>query len=75
MNKCIKKAIAICKSQQALANAVGVSQMTISMWLRGHGISSCYVPAIVKATKGKVTYQEICDELEQLALQKKHNKG
>lgn len=65
MNVAINKAIEHCGSQTALANACGVSQNAVSLWLNGGGISAKYIPRIVKATKGKVSSDELLAELEE----------
>lgn len=64
MNVAISKAIEHCGSQSALANACGVSQNAVSLWLNGGGISAKYIPRIVKATQGQVTSDELLAELE-----------
>lgn len=66
MNKAIQRAISICGSQKKLAEHCGVSQMSISYWVKGGGISAKYIPLIVKATDGKVRADEICPELAPL---------
>lgn len=64
MNVVIEKAISLAGSQSDLAKIVGVGQSTVSKWLNGAEISSRYISAIVKATDGKVTTDELLKSLE-----------
>ncbi|BDE02164.1 YdaS family helix-turn-helix protein [Pasteurella multocida] len=63
MNKVIDKAISICGSRKKLAEACNVSEMAVSLWLRGGGINGKYVTPISKATNGKVSEKEILNSL------------
>ncbi|QFH71185.1 helix-turn-helix domain-containing protein [Enterobacter sp. E76] len=63
MNHVIEKAINIAGSQSDLAKQVGVGQSTVSKWLNGSEISSRYISALVKATNGEVTTEEILKSL------------
>ncbi|KGT87217.1 antirepressor [Erwinia typographi] len=63
MNIVIQKAITIVGSQKELARKVGVNQSAVSKWLCGGGIRSQYIPALVDATDGKVTTEEILGSL------------
>lgn len=63
MNHVIEKAINIAGSQSDLAKQVGVGQSTVSKWLNGAEISSRYISALVKATNGEVTTEEILKSL------------
>ncbi len=63
MNHVIEKAINIAGSQSDLAKLVGVGQSTVSKWLNGAEISSRYIPALVDATSGEVTTEEILKSL------------
>lgn len=75
MNRLVEKAISICGSQNKLATLCEVKQSSVNKWLHGEGIKGCHISPIVRATNGQITHQEICDELERLALQKQSNKG
>lgn len=63
MNDIIQKAINIAGSQSELARRVGVDQSAVSKWLFGGGIRAHYIPAIVKATQGQISVDEILDSL------------
>ncbi|AZI13564.1 YdaS family helix-turn-helix protein [Avibacterium paragallinarum] len=66
MNKVLTKIIAECGgTQKSLAKKCGVSQMTVSYWLRGGGINAKYIPLIAKASNGKVTEAEILRSLSE----------
>ncbi|ABR74578.1 transcriptional regulator [Actinobacillus succinogenes] len=62
-NKVIEKAISICGSQASLSQKCGVSQVSVSFWLNGGGISAKYIPLIAKATDGKIGEIEILKSL------------
>lgn len=64
-NKVIEEAISICGSQVKLSQKCGVSQVSVSFWLNGGGISAKYIPLIAKATNGKVSEIEILNSLTQ----------
>ncbi|AUX72460.1 transcriptional regulator [Erwinia pyrifoliae] len=64
MNIVIQKAIDIVGSQRELAQKVGVNQSAVSKWLCGGGIRSKYITALVIATNGTVTFEEILSSLE-----------
>ncbi|MDG6880968.1 Uncharacterized protein conserved in bacteria, prophage-related [Phocoenobacter uteri] len=64
-NKVIEKAIDMCGSQKKLALACGVTQATVSYWLRGMGISSQYLLKIEKATNKAITVEEIIKSLHE----------
>ena len=64
-NQVIEKAISICGSQAKLSQMCGVSQVSVSFWLNGGGISAKYIPLIARATKGKVSEIEILKSLTQ----------
>jgi len=63
MNDVIQKAINIAGSQSELARRVGVDQSAVSKWLFGGGIRAHYIPAIVKATMGEISVNEILASL------------
>ncbi|HHQ6246029.1 YdaS family helix-turn-helix protein [Haemophilus influenzae] len=63
MNESIKTVVEIIGTQKALAEACNVSQMTVSYWLKGGGISGKYIPLIAKASNGKVTETDILRSL------------
>lgn len=67
----LKKAINSAGGRKQFAEAVGVSEMAVSYWLRGTRITSEYISPIVRASKGTVTHEELCDELERLAKERK----
>lgn len=67
MSASLQRAISIAGSQEALGNAIGVSQGRVSQWLAGELIPVRYWPRIQTATKGEVTAQQLLDdELEKL---------
>ena len=51
------KAVEIAGGYRALAGKVGVSQQTVSNWMR-FGISRAKIADVVNATRGQVTWQE-----------------
>ncbi len=60
MNHSIEKAISICGSQKALADAVGVPASFVSQWLTGHRpVPPARCRAIEAATGGAVTAAEL----------------
>lgn len=60
MNVLIGKAIKACGTQQALADAVGVTQSFVSQWLNGERpVPSTKCRAIEVATDGAVTAAEL----------------
>lgn len=65
-NEVIEKAISILGSQANLGKECGVSQVSVSFWLKGGGINARYIPKIVKATKGKITAKQILNSLSDL---------
>lgn len=64
MNKAIEKAISGIGSQQILAKACGVSQQTVSLWLNGGKMDVKYIPAIIKATEGKVRAEDLRPDVD-----------
>ena len=64
-NETIKLAIQECGSQKALANACGVTQGAVALWLKGGGITGKYIPLIAKASNGKITEADILRSLTQ----------
>lgn len=67
MNTVIQKIITLVGSQKELADKVGVNQSAVSKWLGGGGIRSQYIPALVNASNGEVTTEEILRSLENAA--------
>lgn len=65
MNKVIEKAISECGSRKRLADACGVSPMTVYNWLNGSDIYGSRIKRISAATKGKVTVKEILQSLSE----------
>ncbi|MFC0140643.1 transcriptional regulator [Erwinia mallotivora] len=63
MNIVIKRAISIVGSQKELAKRVGVDQSAVSKWLRGGGIRSQYIPALIAATNEQLTALEIINSV------------
>jgi DNA-binding transcriptional regulator YdaS (Cro superfamily) len=51
----IERAIAIAGSQSKLADAIGVTQQTISNWLKGGAIKAEHCSAMERFTQGAVT--------------------
>lgn len=64
MNKAIEKAISGIGSQQILAKQCGVSQQTVSLWLCGGKMDVKYIPAIIKATEGKVRAEDLRPDVD-----------
>ena len=64
MNKAIEKAISGIGSQQILAKECGVSQQTVSLWLNGGKMDVKYIPAIIKATEGKVGAEDLRPDVD-----------
>jgi len=64
MNKAIEKAISGIGSQQILAKQCGVSQHTVSLWLNGGKMDVKYIPAIIKATEGKVRAEDLRPDVD-----------
>lgn len=64
MNKAIEKAISGIGSQQILAKECGVSQQTVSLWLNGGKMDVKYIPAIIKATEGKVRAEDLRPDVD-----------
>lgn len=62
-------------SQVSLAKELGVKQAQIAMWKKNNAISSQYISAIVRASNGTITHEELCDELERLAKERKAKKA
>lgn len=69
----IERAIAICDSQQGLADRIGVSQALISQWLSGALVHQRHFPGIVAATGGLVTAAELL-EFELAKLEKQNGR-
>ena len=56
----IRRAIEICGgTQAALAAAVGVSQPTVSRWLRGQAVDYAHAFSVQEATHGEVTQKKL----------------
>lgn len=64
MSEYVNKAIEICGSQSALARACGVSQPTVNLWLNGGKMDVKYIPAIIKATEGKVRAEDLRPDVD-----------
>ncbi|HDR1048313.1 TPA: helix-turn-helix domain-containing protein [Pasteurella multocida] len=60
----IKKVVDICGSQKKLADLCKVSQQAVNKWVKGGKIDVKYIPAIIKATNGKVTAEEIRPDVD-----------
>lgn len=68
MSASLQRAISIAGSQEALGNAIGVSQGRVSQWLAGELIPVRYWPRIQAATDKQVTVHELLeDELAKLS--------
>ncbi|MEX4687693.1 helix-turn-helix domain-containing protein [Haemophilus influenzae] len=63
LNETINLAIQECGTQKKLANACGVTQGAVALWLKGGGINGKYIPLIAKASNGKVTETDILRSL------------
>ena len=68
MNKAIEKAISGIGSQQILAKQCGVSQQTVSLWLNGGKMDVKYIPAIIKATEGKVRAEDLRPDVDWVVI-------
>lgn len=67
INKPIQTAIEVVGGQLKLAIKIGVAQPTVWNWLHEKKrVSPQYVPAIVKATKGKVLASDLRPDLPHL---------
>lgn len=66
MNVKIEKAIKFFGSQAKLAEACGVSQYSVSLWLNGGEYSAKYAARIEKATHGEITAKELCQALDEI---------
>lgn len=55
----IERAIAVAGSQTALADALGVTQQTVSNWLKGGVIRPEHCSAIERFTAGAVTRRDL----------------
>ena len=64
LKEIFEKAIQINGSQQELARKIGVSQFTISRWLKGEGVNSKYIQALSDATKNEITVEELIKALD-----------
>lgn len=63
-NKALTRAVEICGGQSALARAVGVKQAHVWNWLNvSKRVPADHVPAIEKATGGKVTRRDLRPDL------------
>ncbi|AWK14113.1 helix-turn-helix domain-containing protein [Candidatus Fukatsuia symbiotica] len=63
----LEKAIAFVGNQRVLANKCGKAQSTISDWLNGNKrVAPETVPALVKATEGRVLAYEFRPDLPDL---------
>jgi len=61
----IQRAVEEAGGQEALANAVGVSQGLVSQWVSGAPVHTRHFRGIEKATRGAVTPHELlADEME-----------
>ncbi|AUK49435.1 helix-turn-helix domain-containing protein [Pasteurella multocida] len=60
----IKRVIKICGNQKSLASICGVSQQAVNKWAKGGKMDVKYIPAIIKATNGKVTAEEIRPDVD-----------
>lgn len=64
MNIFIVKAIEKAGGQSALAKKCGVSQPTVNQWLKGGKMDVKYIPAIIKATEGKVRAEDLRPDVD-----------
>ena len=63
-NEKFVKAVSGIGSQQILAKECGVSQQTVSLWLNGGKMDVKYIPAIIKATEGKVRAEDLRPDVD-----------
>ena len=64
MNVFIVKAIEKAGGQSALAKKCGVSQPTVNGWINGANMDVKYIPAIIKATEGKVRAEDLRPDVD-----------
>lgn len=64
MNVFIVKAIEKAGGQSALAKKCGVSQPTVNGWINGASMDVKYIPAIIKATEGKVRAEDLRPDVD-----------
>ena len=67
MNKTIKYFLQLlkdCGNQSALARVCGVSQPTVNGWINGASMDVKYIPAIIKATEGKVRAEDLRPDVD-----------
>ncbi|TFF00758.1 helix-turn-helix domain-containing protein [Histophilus somni] len=64
MDKNIKKTINLVGTQTKLAKLCGVSQPSISIWLKGGKMDVKYIPHIIKATQGEVTPEDLRPDVD-----------
>jgi uncharacterized protein ydas len=62
--KGIERAVTICNGQSALARACGTSQAAVGKWLNGGKMDVKYIPAIIKATEGKVRAEDLRPDVD-----------
>jgi uncharacterized protein ydas len=60
----IKQAVELCNGQSSLARACGVSQTAVLKWLCGGKMDVKYIPAIIKATEGKVRAEDLRPDVD-----------
>lgn len=60
----IERAVELLGGQTAAAAAIGVSQPTVSNWMRGqHKVTPANAVAIERATGGAVRREELCPDI------------
>ena len=64
MNEKVILATEICGNQSALARVCGVSQPTVNGGINGASMDVKYIPAIIKATEGKVRAEDLRPDVD-----------
>ncbi|MEH8044260.1 helix-turn-helix domain-containing protein [Gallibacterium anatis] len=65
VNNKFVRAVSVIGSQQLLAERCGVSQQTVSLWLKnGSKMDVKYIPLIIQATNGEVTARDLRPDVD-----------
>lgn len=65
VNNKFVRAVSAIGSQQLLAERCGVSQQTVSLWLKnGSKMDVKYIPLIIQATNGEVTARDLRPDVD-----------
>jgi DNA-binding transcriptional regulator YdaS (Cro superfamily) len=68
MSKALDRAVAICGSQQKLADRLGLRQAHISMWKHRGNVPAEYCPSIERVTGGLVKCEHLRPDVEWAVL-------